>query len=559
MRCLLHAPAVIVVAVGLLAQTSPPLGKLDGHPAFSCIVGGRVVTAADGSPLKSARLTLVPERGGQKTQVYAATTDSDGRFLLKDLVPGRYHFAASHAGFVTQSYEAKGTDEGAVLSLKPGERVSDVLFGMIVSGVVTGRVTNEDGEPMVSAQVVALQRPSEEELEGEGRSASRKWRLQPVSSAQTDDRGQYRIFGLTPGEYYLKAVDSSEPDPNTLVHEASWIRDLLGSEYAPAYFPGVAQASQAQVIFVKAGDEVQADVFMQRTKTVEIAGHVIGRDGPAKNTSLSLRLAGDDYGMDRQATTDEKGSFELKGVPPGSYVIFAYQRDEGNGVYYAQGQQKVEVSDENLDSITISVGGGFSFQGRVTVDGASSPKLDRIGIVLSRVDDDEQLGGQGRVKKDGTFEIKSVSDGNYGVSVWGLENDWYVKSVRLGGDDILEKGLQVEKGSSDGRLEVVVSSGIGQLEGSVSGGDGPIIGASVRASPEPETPYNRSRSRGARTDQTGHFSLTGLAPGRYRVLAKSPASPASGILRSDPQIVTMSEHEHKTVQLTIAQAQVDSR
>jgi hypothetical protein len=175
------------------------------------------------------------------------------------------------------------------------------------------------------------------------------------------------------------------------------------------------------------------------------------------------------------------------------------------------------------------------------------------------VDDDEQLGGQGRVKKDGTFEIKSVSDGNYGVSVWGLENDWYVKSVRLGGDDILEKGLQVEKGSSDGRLEVVVSSGIGQLEGSVSGGDGPIIGASVRASPEPETPYNRSRSRDARTDQTGHFSLTGLAPGRYRVLAKSPASPASGILRSDPQIVTMSEHEHKTVQLTIAQAQVDSR
>jgi hypothetical protein len=378
---------------------------------------------------------------------------------------------------------------------------------------------------MVSAQVVALQRPSDEELEDEGRSASRKWRLQPVSSAQTDDRGQYRIFGLNPGEYYLKAVDSSEPDPNTLVHEASWIRDLLGSEYAPAYFPGVAQASQAQVIFVKAGDEVQADVFMQRTKTVEIAGHVIGRDGPAKNTSLSLRLAGDDYGMDRQATTDEKGSFELKGVPPGSYVIFAYQRDEGNGVYYAQGQQKVEVSDENLDSITISVGGGFSFQGRVTVDGASSPKLDRIGIVLSRVDDDEQLGGQGRVKKDGTFEIKSVSDGNYGVSVWGLENDWYVKSVRLGGDDILEKGLQVEKGSSDGRLEVVVSSGIGQLEGSVSGGDGPIIGASVRASPEPETPYNRSRSRGARTDQTGHFSLTGLAPVTYRVLAKYPSHP----------------------------------
>jgi hypothetical protein len=133
MRRLIPAPAVIVVAVSLLAQTSPPSGKPDGHPDSSCSVSGRVVTATDGSPLKSARLTLVPEHDGQKTQLYAATTDSDGRFLLKDLVPGRYHFAASHAGFVTQSYKAKGTDDGAVLSLRPGERVSDVLFRMMVS------------------------------------------------------------------------------------------------------------------------------------------------------------------------------------------------------------------------------------------------------------------------------------------------------------------------------------------------------------------------------------------------------------------------------------------
>ena len=103
-----------------------------------------------------------------------------------------------------------------------------------------------------------------------------------MSSAQTDDRGQYRIFGLKPGEYYLEAADSSEPDRNTLVDESFWIRDILGSEYAPAYYPGVAQSSQAQVVCVKASDEVQADIFMQRAKTVEIAGHVIGRVGATR-------------------------------------------------------------------------------------------------------------------------------------------------------------------------------------------------------------------------------------------------------------------------------------
>jgi hypothetical protein len=147
---LLLPPAMIVVAMSLLAQTSPPPGKPDGHPESSCSVGGRVVSAVDGSPLRSARVTLVPEHDGEKTQIYAATTDSDGRFLLKDLVPGHYHFAANRTGFVTQSYQAKGTDDGAVLSLRPGEQVSDVVFRMMVSGVVTGRVTNEDGEPMIS-------------------------------------------------------------------------------------------------------------------------------------------------------------------------------------------------------------------------------------------------------------------------------------------------------------------------------------------------------------------------------------------------------------------------
>lgn len=281
MRRLLPVPAVIVLAASLLAQTSPVPGP-DARPESSCSVEGQVVSAVDGSALKSARVTLVPEHDARMTKLYAAATDRDGRFVLKEVVPGRYHFSAIHPGFVTQSYQAKGNDDGAVLSLRPGERVRDVLFRMTASGIVTGRVTDEDGESMIGVQVLALQRPGEEELEDEGVSASRKWRLQTVASAQTDDRGQYRLFGLNPGEYYLKATDSSEPDRNMLVNEASWIRDLIGTEYAPTYYPGVAQVSQAQVVPVKAGDEVQADVFMQRTKTVEIAGHVIGKDWPGR-------------------------------------------------------------------------------------------------------------------------------------------------------------------------------------------------------------------------------------------------------------------------------------
>lgn len=110
-----------------------------------------------------------------------------------------------------------------------------------------------------------------------------------------------------------------------------------------------------------------------------------------------------------------------------------------------------------------------------------------MGVRLSRIDEDDQVGGHGRVKKDGTFEIKGVNDGDYAIAVWGLQNNWYVKSVRLGGQELLEKGLQLEKGGSGGRLEVIVSAASAQMEGSVSESDGAVIGAHVRIAPEPET------------------------------------------------------------------------
>jgi len=358
------------------------------------------------------------------------------------------------------------------------------------------------------------------------------------------------MFGLKPGEYYICATDAAEPEVGPTASQHFLIQQYLGTEYAPVYYPGVVQLSQAQVVSAKAGDEVQADISMHHMKTLEGAGRVIGADGPAKHTVIALQLSGvNDLSSWRNDMTDDKGNFKMKGVPPGTYVITAYEQREG--MMAGQGRQKIEVGTENVESVIISLGGGTTFQGRITVAGPRSVTLDRLQVRLLATDDGEEVGGNGRVNKDGTFEIPSVRDGSYAIQLWGLEQEWYVKAARLGQEDILENGLQVEKGAAGGTLEMVVSSSSAQLEGSVTDGEQAITGARVRILPEPVIPYNRFRSVSLRTDQIGHFSVPNLAPGKYQVFARSPALDGGGSLKSDPQIVTLSESDRKMVQLVI--------
>ena len=96
-----------------------------------------------------------------------------------------------------------------------------------------------------------------------------------------------------------------------------------------------------------------------------------------------------------------------------------------------------------------------------------------------------------QVERDGSFQIPDVVDGSYALRLYGLEQGWYVKSARMGAEDVLQKGLEVERGSSGGTLEIVLSAASAQLEGTVTEHDKPVAGAQVRVKPDPETPYNR--------------------------------------------------------------------
>jgi protocatechuate 3,4-dioxygenase beta subunit len=552
---------MIVLALTLVGQVSPPSSdKTEEKTDSLCTVAGRVVTAAEGTALRSGRIALLPEDWKSNSHVYATTSDSDGRFLLKDVPPGRYKFVAMHVGFVEQQYRAHGTEAGAILGLRPGQKIEDVLFRLTRAAVITGSVNNENGEPLVGVQVLVLNRPSEDEIEDLGEWASRKLELQPVASGHTDDRGQFRIFGLKPGQYYIRATDLFEPDAVGLGASSEYlVQQNLGSEYGPVYYPSGLQIAQAESISVRAGDEVQADISMRHIKPVEVGGHVIGLKGPAKGAWVYLDAA-DEYGSNSnyQATTDEKGAFNFKGIPPGTYMLVVFQREDDSYISHASARQKVEVAEENIQSLVVSLDKGTSLEGRVIAAGPGTLTLNEIRVGFFSTDDDQASTVSRAVKSDGAFELYPVPEVSYRIAVWGLESGWYIKSARFGAHDILENGLQVEQGASSGRLEIVVSSACAQLEGSVIEDDQPLTGARVGIRPDPETAYNRFRLAHTRTDQAGHFSFSCVVPGKYRVIAKSPALADTDSIQSEPQSITISERDHKTIEAKIVKPDAES-
>lgn len=223
----------LITAQSATAQ-SPP--KKD-----ECRIAGTVVKLGGSEPLKNARVRLLSQDDRAVTRV--AVTDAGGRFDLKGISQGRYRLVVHRDGFVTQAYGQKKIDDpGAILTLRASQELRDLLFRLIPSTVIAGRVINDDGDPMPWVQVNALR---EAYFGG-------KKTLFPETIVPTNDLGEYRLFGLPPGRYFVRA----EYKPNERIIGRA---DLTGSDdeeprgYVPMYYPSSTEPGRASTVAVKAG------------------------------------------------------------------------------------------------------------------------------------------------------------------------------------------------------------------------------------------------------------------------------------------------------------------
>jgi protocatechuate 3,4-dioxygenase beta subunit len=525
------------------------------NPAEACTVEGMVLKSADGMPLKKARVIL--RRAEGRPAPVQGTTDADGRFILRDVPPGRYRLFVERNGYARQEYGQRSANRpGSVITLQPRQQMRDVLFRMIPSAAIEGRVFDEDGEPMAMVNVQALRQSY----------ARGQQQLTPAGSASTNDRGEFRIFGLAPGRYYLSAIPSGGMSfigggggggavMMIAGDGAGGIAAPQEESYAATYYPGTLDPARASALEVKAGDEalgMDLTLVLQRTYRVRgrVANTVDSRARGETNVFLLPREPGARmFGfMRNRATVNERGEFEIRGVAPGSYTL--------NAMLFADGQmysarQPVEVGQADVDDIALMIAPGTDINGVVKVEGNVDLAATPLRITLASPDETFSFGGGGvaTVDADGSFRLQNVAAGTYVVRLANAPPDAYLKAGRFGSENVVDGHLTVAAGRASNTLELTVSGNGGKVEGLVLTDENlPYSGGQVVLVPEGFALREHAELyKNGVTDQFGKFTLRGVRPGEYKLFAWDDVEPGSW---HDPDFLRLYEPKGVKVKVT---------
>lgn len=536
---------IFLIPLALSGQTS---GNPSAPKKDECSISGMVVKLADSEPLRRARVFL--QNADDRAHNVSVVTDAAGRFQFKGIDPGRYHLSVSRAGFVVQEYgQKKAGDPGALLALRSGQEVKDLLFRLIPSAVIAGKILDEDGEPLPEIVVSALRQGY---LEG-------KPSLSTETTVQTDDRGEYRLFGLSPGRYFVSAVFPQ------------WSRFSRGAEvedaqpnpqgYAKMYYPGSPDAAKATAISIKEGEEISSvEIFMRQVVVYRIRGRIYNqithKAGTQTNVFLLPKTKSREWtgGEQQSFVQKQDGSFEIADVLPGSYVLTALWFDEGKS--HAT-RVPIDVSNADVEGIAITIAPGTDISGRIIWDGTPSLEQDELSVAAESPDINFGFSGSSRVTSANTFVLKGLGDGNYMARVWGQGKDCYIKDAQYAGVSALADGFPV-KGGAAGTLEITISSRGARVQGTVADSDGlRAVGVRVVLVPEPSHRTQYTLFKEQTTDQYGHFELRGIAPGDYKLFSWEEAESGAW---EDPEFlkpfeekgekITLQEGDQKTLNLT---------
>ena len=519
-------------------------------PEELCTVEGYVRNSSTGEALAKANVSLFSNgggggRGGPQQQLGAAT-DSTGKFTIRGIEPGQYRISAGRNGYVRSEQSGRrAISPGPALTLATSQKITNIEVRLTPHGVVTGRIHDSDGEPVVRANVQLMRYHFNQQGQRE---------LTQMNGDQTNDLGEYRIFGVPPGKYFVSVVAGDGPfwtGGGAIAEVTSGIESAV-----PTYYPGAADPSQATVIEVPMGGSVQGiDVRVLKARTYQVSGVVVGAPAGRRQGMVMLvpnsRTAGLQSFRPLMGQWRPDGKFTVRGVSPGSYLIMANSFENDQRM---QGTGEVEVGDRNVDNAQVTMQPSFELTGLVRLEGEGAVEFNNTNLSLMPRERGTRFGGMGggggRVEADGKIALRQIMAGHYDVLVNGLPENHYVKTIRVGEADALTDGARILPGM---QLDVVVSAKSARVSGSVTNEKGEPVGSASVVLFAPKAPPAR-RMKMAPVDQQGQFSLSGIAPGDYYLAALDETE--SGVFW-DPEFLV--KHDKLIEKISLRESATESK
>jgi hypothetical protein len=295
-------------------------------------VEGEVRNAIDGSPIERAHVSVGRFTSGEQER-YGALTNVEGRFAISNLPAGNYSLLVDRVGFIDMNGPGSPT-----LALKAGEKKDAMKLKLTPTGAITGRVLDGDGKPVEFIQVRA---------ESGGR-----WDKGGV----TDDRGVYRIGGLRPGKYRVRAMPQEMPMPPEIRTDTT-----VEVHYSATYHPSALEAKAATRVLVGAAADVPGiDIHMVRTPILHISGKVSGMPPGAENVSVMLHSPD---GVGNGALVRQDGSFEVWRPAPGKYTVQAGYY--GSGAQLSSAPVEIEIGDSDVENLALQLMAAEDIHGQV--------------------------------------------------------------------------------------------------------------------------------------------------------------------------------------------------
>lgn len=505
-------------------------------PTGTGVIAGKVAAADTGRALKRARVVVA---GGGRPR--AATTDDQGRYRITALPAGTYTITATKTGFVDGAFgQRRALRAGTPIELADGQQLEQVDLRLSRGAVVTGRVLDEEGEPLARAMVTVLR---QQYVRG-GK------QLTPAGADQSDDRGQFRIFGLPPGDYYVSATAGGvEQILRQLAVPGGRGMDQVpeSTGYAATYYPGVVTAADATRLVLAAAQELTGiDFQVQVVPLTTVKGIVVGgaamvmlvpeeggspgnggRGGGAGGRGGGLGAAL--FGAGLRTSTRQDGTFSIANVTPGKYTIIA-RADGGAGGSARTAIQPFVVAGDEVN-VALSPAPGVVLSGNITLESTGAVPSRFAGFRINAM----SLGSAALMPRaarpanateTGQFSMPDVMAGQY-VIRGTAPSGWTMKSVYLDGREVTDQPIDVRSDNVSG-INVIFTDKISRLSGTVRDQRGnAAAGLTVIVFPSDERlwlPQSRQIMT-SKTDASGAYKFATVPSGDYLAVAVDDVEP----------------------------------